>query len=344
VFSSSRSRLLARLIPLLGGTALGIVLLVFLLRSVNLAQLGNDFSSANYWYLLLALPPLAVNLLIKVPRWALLYGKDAPGWDNLFGGLNVGYAINALLPARLGEIVRAYWMRDRAGISMMLTLSTIALERVTDGMTLLVLLFITAPTVAFPRKLLGPAITIGVVFVIALVAMVVMAYSATQEDHPVSRLLLFLERGRWSFAGRALRQVVVGLQALRDWSSVALLLGYTVITWASNVLVAWLVLAGFHIGVPITAAILLIAVLNLGMAVPSSPGYVGVFESLMVLILGLYGIGHTTALAAALAFHAISFVPVTIIGLIYIARVGVETTVRMVRSGAEASTPRESTP
>lgn len=337
MFSSVQTRLFSRIALLLVGTGLGIALLVFLLRSVNLDQLGAAFSNVDYGYLALAIVPFAVNLIVKVPRWALLYGDESPAWDTLFGAMNVGYAVNALLPARLGEIVRAYWVRDRAGVSMVRTLSTIALERVADGLTLLILLVLVAPTVAFPRRLVGPALTIGVVFVVAVAGMAVLVHGAERENHPLSTYLARLETGRWAFVGGAIRQAMTGLQALKTWRSVALLVFYSLIIWAANVLLAWLVLHAFHIDVPVTAAMLLVAVVNLGMTVPSSPGYVGVYEGLTVLTLGLYGVHHAPALAFALAFHAIAFVPVTIIGLIYIARTGTETTLQMLRTSATRS-------
>jgi uncharacterized protein (TIRG00374 family) len=140
-----------------------------------------------------------------------------------------------------------------------------------------------------------------------------------------------LETGRWSFVGNALRQVTTGLQVLHSARAIALLLVYTVVIWGSNALLLWLTLRAFHITVPFAGAILLIAVLNLGMAVPSTPGYVGVFDYLMVLTLALYNIPRTQAVAASLVFHAIAFVPITIIGLVYILRTGLETTLQMVR-------------
>jgi glycosyltransferase 2 family protein len=328
---------LGRIAFVLAGTGIGILLLVLLLRSVNPSRLGNAFSQADYLYLLVAIIPWIVNLVLKVPRWSLLYGEEPPTYDTLFGAMTVGYAINTLLPARLGEIVRAYWVRDRGGYSMVRSLSTIALERVTDGMMLVVLLLVTAPTVAFPGKLLGSALTIGAVFLVVLLLMGVLAFGSSRPDGRVQRILRSLEAGRFSFAARLLMQVLTGLQVLRNRRALALLAIYTVIIWSSNVILAYLITRAFHVQVPITAAILLTAVLNLGMAVPSSPGYVGVYEYLMVLTLSLYGIHHAPALAAALAFHAIAFVPVTLIGLVYIVRSGVETTLQMVRQ--EERTP-----
>ena len=312
----------------------GVVLLVMLLRSVHLDQLAQAFSHVNPEFLLLALPFFLVNYLLKVPRWSLLYGSESPSWDTLFGAMNVGYAINTLLPARLGEVLRSYWVRDRSGVSMMRSLSTIALERVSDGVTLVIMLLLTAPTVAFPRRLLGSAVLVGAAFVVVLGVMIVLAFGATDDQHPLSRFLLRLEHGPMAPVARMLRQTIIGLQALRSWSSVLKLVVYTLIIWGANGVLVWLVLKAFHIDIPLTGGFLLTAVLNLGMAVPSTPGYVGVFEYLMVLTLSLYGVPHTNSVAAALGFHAIAFIPATIVGLIYIVRTGFETTAEMVRASA----------
>jgi uncharacterized protein (TIRG00374 family) len=337
VRSSPRFKVLSRLAVLIAGTCLGIVLLVLLFRSVNRDQLGTDFSDVDVRFLLIAIVPFGINMFLKVPRWGLLYGRERPNWDTLFGGMNVGYAINALLPLRLGEIVRAYWVRDRSGIGMVQTLSTIALERVIDGVTLIVLLLILAPTVAFPHKILGPAIAVGVAFTAALVLMIALAYGSTRDQHPLARLIARLEEGRWAIAGGFIRQTMSGLQALGSRKAILLLALYTFLIWASNSVLLWLVLRAFHIEVPITAGILMTAVLNLGMAVPSTPGYVGVYDYLFVLMLDLYGIAKTPALAAGLAMHVIAFVPVTIIGIVYIARAGLQMTLGMLRTGASQS-------
>src|SRR3978361_374023 len=138
--SSSRFKTLTRLGLLVVGSGLGVVLLVLLFRSVNRDQLGNDFSDVDAGFLAVALVPFGINMVLKVPRWGLLGGRARPRWDTLFGGMNVGYAVNSLLPLRLGEIVRAYWVRDRSGIGMVQTLSTIARERGHDVDTISVLL------------------------------------------------------------------------------------------------------------------------------------------------------------------------------------------------------------
>ena len=269
---SNYARLAPRLGLLLAGTVLGVGLVVLLLRSVDLSQLGDSFARADYGYLALGIVPFLLNLLLKVPRWALLYGEDAPDVDTLFGAINVGYSVNALLPARLGDLVRAYWVRDRVGLSMARTISTIALERVLDGITVLAMLLIFSATVSFPKQLLGSALAIGALFIVLLLAMLVTAH-ASRRRPAFARRIEALEQGRWAVAGRIVRQLVHGLQALHSRTAVALLIVYTLVIWSSNAVLAWLVLQAFHLHAPLAAGFLVVAVLNLGMAVPSSPGY-----------------------------------------------------------------------
>jgi uncharacterized protein (TIRG00374 family) len=332
-----------QIVLLVAGMVLGVVLIILLLRSVDLGQLGNAFGHIDYIYLALAMIAFAVNLLLKVPRWALLFGEDAPGFDTLFGAITVGYAVNSLLPARLGDLVRAYWVRDRSGLPMVRTLSTIALERVADGITVLLLFLILAPTVAFPSGLRGSALAAGVVFILVLIAMLLLAYGSTR-DNRFSRFLTSLESGRWAIVSRVIRQIATGLRALRSPKTVLLLILYTAVIWGANAVLLWLVVRAFHLNAPLAAGVLGNSVVSLGMTVPSTPGYIGVFDYLIVVTLGLYGIQKTQALAAALVFHAIAFVPVTIIGIIYIARAGVRMTVQMLRTSAKASQEQAPTP
>lgn len=325
--------LLVRFLLLLLGSAVGVGLLALALRGVAFDQLLTDFSKVDTLYLVLAVLPFLTIPAVKVVRWALLFGVDAPKLDTLFGAVSVGYAVNAVVPARMGELVTVYWVRDRAGISAVRTLSTIGLERVTDGLALLTLLLLTGPTVALPERLWKSGLLIGGVFVLVFAAMAAAAHAVTRESHPLSRLVRRLESGRLAPAAEMVRNAMVGLQVLRSRRAVALLLLYTVLIWASNALMTWLVVRAFHISVPLTAGALLTAVLYLGMSVPSSPGYIGVFEYLMVLTLGLYGVRHTAAVAAALGLHAIAFVPFTVIGLLYILRAGTARTLQALNPG-----------
>src|SRR5206468_11907746 len=117
-------------------------------------------------------------------------------------------------------------------------------------------------------------------------------------------LLERLEGSRLRVVAGVLRQALAGLSALRG-RSFALFVLYTAVIWISNGLLLWLIARAFHLDVPLVAGFLLTGVLLPGMAVPSSPGYIGIFDYLMVLTLGLYGEPHARSVAAAFAAHVI---------------------------------------
>src|SRR5438270_4262975 len=92
------AHLLARGIALVVGLGIGVFLLFIVLRTVSRARLGDAFSNADYRYILLAVIPFIAILWIKVVRWGLLFGDDAPTFHTRFGALIAGYAVNTLVP------------------------------------------------------------------------------------------------------------------------------------------------------------------------------------------------------------------------------------------------------
>lgn len=332
--------LLLRGVPALVGLGLGVVLILLLLRTVSPGRLGDAFGRADWRYLMAAFVPFVLIIWIKVVRWSLLFGSDPPPFRTLFGALNAGYAANTLVPLRMGELVTAYWIRDYARVPMMRSLTTIAVERISDGVSVCILLVLTAPTVAFPSRLVGPAIAVGSVLALALVAVAFLVYLSSRERHFIERWLSRWESGPGAVVAGMLRQALEGLAALRDVRSLLLFGIYTAVIWVSNSVLMWLICRAFGLQVPLIAGFLLTGVLYLGMAVPSSPGYLGVFDYLMVITLGLYNQPHALSVAAALAAHAINFIPVTIVGLVYLGRQGFTTSMRLVASGGgERSIP-----
>ncbi|HZU12957.1 MAG TPA: lysylphosphatidylglycerol synthase transmembrane domain-containing protein [Chloroflexota bacterium] len=331
--SSSPGRLrraLPRLISLTVGTVLGIVLIVLLLRGVNGHVLVRTLSRANYWLLAAAVTPSVAILFLKVERWRVLLGADSPGRNVLFAALNVGYAVNTLLPARIGDLVSAYWLARQGTISLVRTISTIAVERVADGLTLCVILFVLAPSVALPPRILMTAVVAGVLGALILGGLILVAALMRTGR----RAWWIFGRYRETRVGGVLQQVTAGVRALHSGSSAASFVVWTCLIWAATVVQVWLALAAFDIQLPPAGVVLLTAVLFLSMAVPAAPAYIGVFDYVMVLMLGLYGVARTPAVAAALACHAVVFLPVTVIGMVYLARAGSQTAAQIFETAA----------
>lgn len=327
----------ARRAPRLLSGAIGVivsaVLLVLLLHNVDIPRLGDDLARANRWLLLAATLPSFVILVLKVERWRVLFGSEAPPRGVLFAALNVGYAVNSLLPARAGDLTSAYWLRRTGGVGLVRALSTIAVERVADGITVSLLLLSLTRLISVPARFVDLALVAVGVFLLLLIGMTALVYVTASR-----RLAVRVVDTRWGYLVARLidgaRQAVAGLTVLRSPRTAAWFVVWTLLIWASTVAQLGFALRAFNLQLPVMAVVLLTAVIFLGMAIPSAPAYIGVFDYLMVVVLGLYGVPRTPALAAALGYHAIVFLPVTVIGMGYIIHAGSRTALQVFRIGA----------
>jgi uncharacterized membrane protein YbhN (UPF0104 family) len=191
---------------------------------------------------------------------------------------------------------------------------------VVDATAVLVIFVAFAPTVALPRTLLRPALVVAALSIVAL-ALLIAAVVWSRRQHASTALLRWKIMRAPRVAG-IIQQMLLGVRVLGERHVLLPFTTYTAVIWLSNSVLYWLIVRAFHLDVPLSAGFLLTGVVSLGMAVPSSPGYLGVFDYLVVLTLGLYSVAHAPAVAAALAAHFINFVPVTLVGLGLIAHRG----------------------
>jgi glycosyltransferase 2 family protein len=253
----------------------------------------------------------------------------------------LGYAGNLVLPARLGEVLRAAVLRTR-GVPMSVGLATIATERAIDGVTGVAMLLVTMPMLpqSAPAWLLTAGRVVGLLFAVGLLAL----WLILAARPLVAR---FLDRLSRSFSmlqppsAWALR-FIDGLEVLRSPSLLARTLGITALAWAASVVEYWLAMRAMGVRLSPAAATFSLAAIGLGSAIPAAPGYVGTQELVGVTVLGLWGVPAATALAASLAFHAVEIVPIGVAGLIVGWREGVGFSPRAASSLGEDETEASS--
>jgi uncharacterized protein (TIRG00374 family) len=291
----------------------------FALSGIKFDQVGDSFSRLNWWWLLLSLIPYFLNLFMKITRWQLLF---SPGpkvrLGRLWATLNISYLFNTVLPARLGEIVRAYAISRSERISPVRSLSTIFLEKIMDVMTMFVFLVFLLPFLKLGDDIKQAAfITGGLVVAAFLVCMLMAAFR--KQSEAIVRLFLRIVPGRF-------REPIFGLVSeVLDVLSILLNFKLSLNLWAQSV-VLWLLVVinymfiGFALNIPLNfelGMVLLIA-LNLGMVVPSAPGYIGVFEALVKVSLLPFFPGQESLLVSlGLLLHITGYLPVIILGAYY---------------------------
>jgi len=327
-----RAGLMLRLIL---GAAVGLLLLALAFRGVDWRQVGRAVAGANHPLLVLALGTVLLTTLAKAARWRLLFPQEhgRPRLSKLFPVLLIGQTVNAVLPARLGEITRAYLIGEIEGVDKALALSTVIVEKALDAIMLLILVALLFAFMPLPGWLGRSGILVSG-FLAAVVCLALVGVYRTQwiqnrsKGIAKSPLVAWIWRSRPSKIGsfdleRSLRTITAGLSTLCrtvldrtvQWRDVAgQLVGWSVFVWAMAALTNYLTFLALGIEAPFLAALFLLAALYLGAAAPSPPGRVGVFHYVCVLSLSLFSVDRSLALSYGLVLHLIVFAPMISLG------------------------------
>jgi glycosyltransferase 2 family protein len=292
------------------GLALGVpVSGVFLyLASHNLAfqDVATSLRSAGPGRVALAVALIGVMYAFQALRWRRIARHEASlPFRNFYGYVVGGLACNNVVPGRVGDLLRAHWLSRAADIPRGRALATVVVDRASDLLALVALLAVTAPLAPRPAwldriELVAAASAIG------LAALLLAARRHARRRDPAcarSRLGTLASDGLATMAQTVNR---------RDAPIVAAL---SFAAWSAWSLSAWLVASSLGISLSPAEMLFVCAVVNLGVAVPSSPGFVGTYQWLCVATLGLFAVGHADAFAFSVLFQAVWFVPTTLAGL-----------------------------
>jgi uncharacterized protein (TIRG00374 family) len=301
---------------------------LYLLSRFDVKQVASVLSLAKPGWMALAALLYIALFPLRGLRWAILYRDVKPISSVLATEVFlVGFMANNLMPARLGDVVRAFVLGKREKISVTTTFSNILLERVFDGLTVVGFLFfvlLVAPPEAAWVSAVGALM--GLVFFGALAGAAGVAFF---EEHTL-RLVAWLTKPLPPGIGLKLTTLVAklahGFRPLRSIGAVVSVLGLSLVIWAVEVLVYWVAQNAFGLSIPLLGLALVMAILTLGITAPSAPGFVGVYEALVISAVGLYGISEPIAPAYAIAMHLIHYVPGTLLGLLATWKLGLKVT------------------
>jgi len=305
------------------GILVSVLCLYLVARGMDFRSLLAALSNLNYAVLLPASALLALGMWARASRWRLLLPSEAnAGTGRLFNLLNISYLVNNISPFRLGDLLRAFLCAELERLSVACTLSTVVVERVADTLAIVTLLAIVAPFIPLPVALLRSASSVGVASLAA--ALVLLAVAVRREQ---SLALYDRITARVGILARLplramLSSAADGVAALGSWRRAAGVWLWSLAIWLGTALQFYVVMRGARLPLPFTAALTVLCVTSLGMVVPSSPGYIGVFEYLTVLSLSLFGVSREVALGYALVLHALSYAGLAILGLVAVSAEG----------------------
>ncbi|HWV56695.1 MAG TPA: lysylphosphatidylglycerol synthase transmembrane domain-containing protein [Longimicrobiales bacterium] len=316
------------------GVGLSAGLLYYALRDVHFADVFREIRTADPLLFLAAVTAATVIYVVRAWRWKPILEPVKPGtrFRPRFACVSIGFMGNNLLPARMGEFARAYSMSRLEGIPVTSSLASLVVERLFDGMALVAFLLVAMAHPDFPDMGLVAGVSMGrwiagVGAVLAVVAglLLSLALWPAQAARGVERLVARLLPAR---LGRAVIEVLEaflsGVVAIRHPGLVVRAALWSVVLWLLGALSFWLGFLAFDIHVPFTAAIFLQSLVSLFVSMPSAPGFFGLFEAAArVGLVDVFGVDAASAVGFAIGFHMGGFIPITVIGLYYVWRLGI---------------------
>lgn len=310
---------------------LAIALLAWFFRNANLGDVGAQVRRARVDLLIAGFGAVVLTYVIRAWRWQYLLHPIGPTrFRTAFRTTVIGFAALGLLPARAGDVLRPYLLARQEGLSAPATFATIIMERVLDLIAVLAMLafFVwgVADETILPPRLLRPIEISSAVAGAA--AVVLMALMWTLASHPerVGRLVFaaaqVMPHALANRLAAVARTFSSGFAVAREPRMLALAMAWSLPLWLAIAAETWLVTVAFGIDMPFTGTFLLQALLVIGVAVPT-PGAVGSYhEAYRIGVTTFFKAPEDAAVAAAIVTHAISYVPVVLTGIVFMAQDG----------------------
>jgi uncharacterized protein (TIRG00374 family) len=314
------------------GLVLSAALLVWTLRGVSVADVWGVLRGSNLTLFLLSTACATVIFPLRARRWRVILDPVAGHlpFGMLWRSTAVGMMVNNVVPARAGEIARAYALtRETSRVTFSASFASLAVDRLFDALVVLMLMVAAMFDPRFPGHTIigGQPIArwagLSAVAVAGLMgALYLIVFFPTWI---ISLYEVFVRRvaPRLEARGKeALLAFAAGLGVLRSPRRFATVFGWTLLHWLTNGAAFYIGFRAVGIDVPVSAAFFLQGLIAIGVAVPASPGFFGVFEALGRAGLAVYGVGNTLAVSWAIGYHVLSFIPITVLGSIYFVRLG----------------------
>ena len=279
----------------------------------DLKKLEQAILLADRRMLLLAVLLVFTWLGVRALLWRTLLQEKA-SYPAVFWTMNEGYLLNNVLPFRLGEIARAFILSRKAPVGFWEVLSTIILERILDLTMAVGLLFTTLPFVVGGRNQLPIALTMAGVILMALFTLYLLARN---REWTISVFDKITARFPWlrKLAGNAVPAFINGLAILTDGKRFLKAVFLVVLNWLIAIFEYHVLIVAFVPATKLLWSGFTLAVTALGIAAPSSPGALGVFEAAMVGSLALFGVDASAALAAAITAHLLQYLVTGVLGI-----------------------------
>ena len=291
------------------GWIISIAVTAYLLGSVNVSELLVSFARADIWYIIIAAIINIGVLALKGIRWQLLILPERKtSFLAMFKATTVGCAANNILPARGGDLLKIFLVNKWEKIGKTMLFSVTALDKIFDGLTLLILFAAISLRSQFPKWVKDGTIIFSIALILMIIfSVIILAKSGRREEKDSGKVEKFFIR------------LASGLRALASAKIAGMTLFVSAASCIAQIAMVWCTQMAFGESLDMIVPALVYVAINLAIMVPAAPSGVGPFEAAAVLAYAWMGVSKEIGLAIAIAYHAIQVIPTTIIGTAFYA-------------------------
>jgi len=294
------------------------------LKNVDLLMLWQVISGCSIFYLVLAALINLIQMVIRAWRWKILLEPiKKTGFLNRLLSVVTGFAANCVLPARLGEFIRADQLGEREQISRSSTFATIVVERLMDGFTLLLVLFIGLISVTFPENmgsvsagLKSAGIALFISYCLIIIFLVGFRLRPDLYLAILNKAFFFIPIRTRSKLIDITVKFEHGLAPIKGLYRWLMVIFYSFLLWSLSLFQVLFISHSVGVSIPFISTFLVLSMAVFGVMIPSAPGYIGSFHLAVQYGFLFFGVNREVGLSAAILYHASFFFPTILFGLI----------------------------
>ncbi|HVN97178.1 MAG TPA: lysylphosphatidylglycerol synthase transmembrane domain-containing protein [Syntrophorhabdaceae bacterium] len=297
------------------GFVISLLLLYLSLKGVELRKLFYTLQNADMRFSFIPLACIFLCLTLCAYRWSKVVGCGVRVRDT-FIALVIGLFINNVLPARIGEIARGYALSKKTGISFTYSVTTVLVDRFFDLVGLLIITFIFLPKHNLPQGVSRALYMLVGLFIVCATALITL--SRKRFAGVISDKLAGIKKPFFSKLAKRVLEIQENLRRISSPLNLAYFVAIAFVTWLSMSLALYFTMLALGVKIGIVYVPFVCALLNMGLVIPSSPGYVGVYQWLLVNLLALFNVPNYQALAVSIVFQATWYIPYSVLGFVFL--------------------------
>ena len=295
------------------GFLISIILLYLALRGIHFQDIYAILKDADYRLVFLPTAFIFLAALLSSFKWSRIAGNSVKV-KNTFVALIIGLFINNVLPARIGEVARGYVLSRKEGLSFSFALSTVLVDRLFDLIGLLIITFVFFPKQSMPHQVSKAIYMLIIVLTLCITVFVLLSYKKTARI--IADRLHAVQRPIFIKLAKRLIEIQENLSRIKSPVTTLYYICIAFIQWLCMSSALYFVTLTIGVSISFFHIPFICALLNMGLAVPSSPGYIGVYQFILMYLLAIFGIPKSQGFTASILFHASWYIPYNILGFV----------------------------